>query len=226
MVDDRDILQGRRLLRQLLPWARAEARKMEGKVEANTPLGAATMAYVTEDNLGALMIYPAPLGGWHADLLFKQVPPGVPNSLGSPVAEPLRTRSEAEAYAKKLLVHALLIANQNGATAAKPAPVFLLFDWSLTLLPELYETALAAMPDMVDGYGSVAHAIERVEAVLADLAPDGFDGDAFNDWPRDRKTRLLAVLHMAALTGLFRYPPRRDTSPSGLAEAELSKTRH
>lgn len=216
---------GRKLLRDLLPWARAEARKGDVKYEDRSLLGRTTMSYVAEDNLEALSIYPAPMGGWHADLVLKHVPPGVPNVIGSPVGQPHATRAAAEASAKALLVGALTIAKQNReATVAKRPPVFILNGWSCELLPRLYEAALKHFPSRAGCYSSKETAVERIEEVLQELCPDGFDGKAFNGWGAEKKSRLLGVLHVAALTGIYVYPLRRDATPSG-HEAPVS-TRH
>lgn len=205
-----DIRAGRRRLRELLPWARAEAAKGTGRFELKSTLAKATAAYVTEDNLDALIIYPAPLGGWHADMLFKKVPPGVPNTMGTPVEKPCRTRAEAEEAAKAILVMMLTMAQQ----AQPPAPpVFMLHDFDVRLLPEAIEAAAQAFPDEPHAYESKEHAIERIEAVLAALFPEGFSGERFDALDLPNKARFLSVLHIAAVTGVFVYPPRRDKSP-------------
>jgi hypothetical protein len=37
--------------------------------------------------------------------------------------------------------------------------------------------------------------------------------EGFDDWPFQKKAALLTVLHIAALTGVFVYPMRRDGLP-------------
>lgn len=222
-MSDDHYRQGRRRLRELLPWARAEARKpgyADSEIKEQSALGRASFSHVTEDNLDALVIYPAPLGGWHADLVLKHVPPGVPNTIGSPVGSPFPTRSAAEDGAKKTLVMMLVTAARNRASpAASLPPVFILYGWSMDLLPALFEEALALFPDRADGYGSKEAAAARIEETLAALCPAGFDGVAFNDWSHGDKVALMTVLHIAALSGVFAYPLRRDAPPA-------SETRH
>jgi hypothetical protein len=212
--------RGRRLLRELLPWARAEARRDPPKFEAGSALGKATSPYVTLANLDALLVTEAPLGGWHADVVFKHVPPGVPNTMGTPVERPLRTRREAEEAGKRLLVGMCAMAARNeAAKTPPPGPVFLLHRYAIPLLPKLFELALAAMPEGAGGpgggYSSKEHATERIEETLDGLCPEGFDGAAFNAWDQAKKVELVTVLHIAALTGVFAYPSRRDATPSG-----------
>lgn len=215
-----DFARGRRLLRELLPWACAEARKADVKFTSSSALGAATSAYVTQDNLDALMITPAPLGGWHADVVLKHTPPGVPNTMGTPVERPLRTRQEAEETGKRLLVMMCVMAAKNGATKAPPPdPAFLLHGCAFTLLPAFYELSLALMPEGAGGpdggYASKERAIERIEETIGRLYPGGFNMKVWKESNRVTKTELLTVLHIAALTGVFAYPPRRDATPSG-----------
>lgn len=220
MNTDSDYIRGRRLLRELLPWAKAEARKGEAKFKATSSLGSATASYVSLENLDALLITPAPLGGWHADVVFKYTPPGIPNTMGTPVERPMRTRQEAEEAGKSILVMVCAIAASNEAAKPPPAPpAFLLNGYSFKLVPEFFELSLTIMPGGAGGpnggYPSKERAIERIEETLTELCPEGFDGKAFNGWDQDRKCALLTVLHIAALTGVFAYPPRRDATPSG-----------
>lgn len=211
-MTDPDRARGQRLLRELLPWARAEARKDDIEVELESALGKAAGTYLTEANLDALMIYPAPKGGWHADVVLKTVPPGIPNVFGTPVHKPCRTRTEAEDRGKRMLVMLLALAARN-AGAEPAAPVFMLDGWTFKLLPELYEVALAAFPDRADGYGTKLQAAGRLEAALDRLCPEGFDGAAFNKWPRGKQADLLTVIHIAVLSGLYAYPMRQDAAP-------------
>jgi hypothetical protein len=53
-----------------------------------------------------------------------------------------------------------------------------------------------------------------------------FTGDDFDKWDKELQLKLMAVLHGAALSGLYAYPQRRDASPSGLSEGEISKVLH
>jgi hypothetical protein len=222
------IEHGRWLLRELLPWARAEAKKLiaEGGMLGFElgALGAATSPYATEDNLDALVIYPAPLGGWHADVLFREVPLGVPSAMGSPVANPYKTQSEAAAAGKQLLVFILCM--EAKGKAEKKEPVFILHDCVFNLMPDAYEFLRSVDPKLVTGYGSPEKAADRIAETLAKYFPDGFSYDAFKAASPIATSRLMSVLHMAALDGLYVYPMRRDASPSGHTDAEQSRTRH
>lgn len=218
---DQEWRQGRRRLRDLLPAARAFRRNNPGEIETGNSLGAATLPHARLDNLDAMMVYPAPLGGWHADLVFKHVPPGLPNTIGSPVAKPYATRGQAEAGAMRLLAMVLQLEDER-AHAEQKSPVFLLHGFAITLPAAVYAKTLAMMPEARDGYGTVEHAIERIKDALSSLLPQEVTADALNALPREKMASLMAVLLGATLTGFYAYPPRRDVSPSGHAEAEIS----
>jgi hypothetical protein len=180
--------------------------------------------YMVETNFDALIIYPAPLGGWHADLTLN-VPPGVPNSIGSPVAEPLLTRADAMEKAKQLLVVGLQIA-AGQALVSDGNPVFLLYAMRsssrLKSLSRPSSVSRMAVP-MVRRKGR-RRGIEQVLHVLC--GDREFTGDDFEKWDKELQLKLMAVLHGAALSGLYAYPQRRDASPSGLSEGEISKVLH
>lgn len=215
-----DWRRGRRLLRDLLPWAKAEMRKLGKGVESGdmSPLGEATTANLTENNLDALLIYPAPLGGWHADVVFKNVPPGFPNSMGTPVGEPLPTRPMAEDRARKSLIGMLRMIEDAKGKGDGRKPVFLFFDGFFELQPLLFERALALAPGGAGGpnggYESQDFAIHRIEEILATWFPGGFSRKAWSESSTDARSQLMTVLHIAALTGVFAYPPRKDGVPS------------
>jgi hypothetical protein len=229
----RDLMyqQGQRRLKQLLPWARAEAKRVAGTAEykISSPLAEASMPYVTEDNLDALVIYPAPLGGFHADIVLKQVPPGMSDCFGTPVGSPCKTFAEAEESGKRSLVMALLVAADNVRNKTKQGdPVFWLDDWVFKLSAELLQKAMDTfgVTRHEAGYATEEIAIQRIEEIKADLFPNGMTKASIDGLSKDDRARLLTVLHMAAMTGIFVYPPRRDASPSGHSASEQSKVVH
>jgi hypothetical protein len=214
------INKGRVLLRTLLPWARAEARKANDS-KMTSALGLATISQLRESMLYSLAIYPAPLGGWHADVIFRGMPPGYPNAMGTPAGQPCRTFREAEEHGKGILVALCRIAAQNEREKTEPKkPVFQLYGVTIELKPEIYALALAGQPEGAGGpnggYVSKEHAIERIEETIAKLLPDGIGLDQIKTLDHMSLSRLMAVLHIASLTGVFRYPPKPDASPGSV----------
>jgi hypothetical protein len=220
-LDDDIVRAGRRRLRELLPWARAEARKdKEGRVVRGTALADAVYPYVIEKNFEALVIYRAPLGGWHADLLLKGCPPGVPNAMGSPVAQPFRTHEDAEGGARSLLVTAVRITMENAKEAAEPA--FLLYDSVITMNQDFLHGIEALRPPSY----TKERAIEMIADAITKTMPDGYSVAGFNELEHRAKSLVLSAVYVAATVGVLAYPPRRDATPSGHSAAETSQARH
>lgn len=76
-------------------------------LERGSELFDVTVPYGREDNLDRIEIYPAARGRWHADLVLRSVPIGVPSIIGTDIATAPRTRKAAEQIALQLLVHVL-----------------------------------------------------------------------------------------------------------------------
>lgn len=208
--------EARRLLQQVLPWAREQLVAGEYSAGSESPLGETTFAHITEKKLDGLHIYQGPKGGWHADITFRNMPKGIPNAIGSPVESPFRTRAEAEEAGKRLVVMALEVARQNAERAAtsKPDPVFLLHDLQFKLSGELPSVLTHFMPELKDGYGSPLQAAGRIESLLDEMCPNGFDADVFGKWDERKRMRLIVVLQAAVMSGLYVYPMRQDKAPT------------
>jgi hypothetical protein len=98
---------GRRLLRKVLPAAQAElALKGRNNLSPVSARGSATFPYFTSANLDALMIYRNG-NGWTADLVFKNIPAHIGNSMGTPDSEPLASYDAALARGITLIVNVL-----------------------------------------------------------------------------------------------------------------------
>lgn len=209
-----ELAQGVRRLRDLLPWAKAEIRKTKDDLELTLgALAKAQMRHVTEDNFEALVIYPAPMGGWHADLFFKLVPPGVPNCLGSPVANPLATKQEAEESAKRTLIVALKMEAMAAADPKPTGPAFLFYDQVLPLV----ESALAAGAWVLMGEVEKSefrqNAIKKLDSLTIEHFPNGVRYGQRGAVADEHDKALFVAAHAAALAGIFAYPLREDAAP-------------
>lgn len=95
------------------------------ELRPGTGLGRATLPHLSAKNLEAVLISPATCGGFHADLVFTAVPPGISNTLGRPVSTPEPTRQAAEATAVRIL--ALLLHRNRLDLAPSPDPERVIF---------------------------------------------------------------------------------------------------
>lgn len=214
--------RGRAVLERLLPLAQAKAAAEPPPLEEVqlSEVARVQMQYIRPDNLEAVVIHPAALGGWSCDILLKSVPAGVSNVFGTPSNSPHRTEEEAEASALPLLAFVLAAA---AAVQAEPPKgrVFDYFGFAMPL-PErglrFMEEATAENPNL--RYGSGERARERLDEITAKLFPgDRVDEETLNRLSREQLAELLVVLSMAALEGMFRYPdwPAKPPKPEGSA---------
>ena len=195
-----DLIAGRRLLQILLPRAREQLANGKATWQPMSALGRAQAPYLRIDNVDAVMIYQAPKGGWHGDVVLRSVPDGVPNVLGSPVENPCPTREMAVELVTGLL--AQIIGSEDTAKEMGP-PAFLFHGFEFTLIPELMMIAPA--------YESVDHALNRLAETEREVFPTGVPTDEIVI--DGGKARLISVIYMAAKTGVFRYPPKLDAEP-------------
>lgn len=193
------------LLKRLIARADDEP-KDRFKATFSSPIAKAQKPYITRDNLGGMLVYPAPLGGWHADLVLKKTPPGVLNSFGTPVTDPPKTKEEAMRVAYGLVQIALAMAAENEAapSEAEPAdPAFILCDVIVfPLHPELLRRMAAAAPPPNE-----VRALRRLEEVMMQLF--GRHDPTFEEvdtLDHERRSLLLSVIYIAALHGILRYP--------------------
>jgi hypothetical protein len=204
--------QGRRRLRDLLPAARAQVRNGQYSAKTGSDLGSTTMAHIREENIAAVTVTRTPLGGWSTDVLFRNMPPGIPNKLGTPVETPFRTREEAEAAALPLLTYMLVMAERNKASAPPGKdPVFLLYGHTIRLSAAIYHQTGGTE---ANGYGNPDAAADRLETFLSEHCPQGFSNAIWASWPPLTQATLMAILHTAALSGLYRYPPSQHRKPA------------
>ena len=206
MVDISDIAmrQGRRRLAALLPATRAQARRAiesgEPGLKSLSMIAEAALAAVSEDNLFALVVHQAPLGGWSAEVVFRDMPAGISNVMGTPSGHPLETREEAEEAVHAILL-GILITVSMGSGRMKP-PVFELHGFSLDLDP----VALAAAHALGELLPTKEQAGQALEALVANLFPDGVTKERLDSLKETEGVPLLSAIYTASACGLLRYP--------------------
>ena len=220
-MTDQLLRQGVRRLRAWLPAARAAVARADWQWRETSAIAKGMLPHISEDRLRAVCIYPAPLGGWHADIVLKNMPPGVPDVVGTPVGLPKATREEAEATARDLLQIVLATARQNATGSQHPAPppAFILYGHPIRLAPALLAEFAATRPGQATSSDRKAFALGLIAGILDEVGPEGFDGTVFLSWSPSRRAELLAAFHLAALAGVMRYPPLEPASPSGHGKA-------
>ena len=203
-------MAGRRLLKRLLPEAIEKAKSDSMEAEQRSEIAIRMAQVLTLDNLDALVIHEGALGGWHIDLVFKNMPTGYPTVMGSPVAMPYRTLQEALDTAPDLLACFVKIALSKKDKVSDP--VFEFHGASFTISPRALEV-LIGQGLLASGYDA-DKAIDRLHQLETTLLPGGFSDASWKKLTKDEKMLFIANFHMASATGLFRYPVREAASPS------------
>lgn len=186
-----------------LPWARGEARKTDGQLEPESALGDASFSALRDEAmLEAILIYQGINGGWHGDIVLKDMPRGMPNVLGSPVGEPHRTRHQAEKSVRLLLVGLLRKIAENQASGEPPkSAVFLYYGHPFKLSHEAFK-----MIDRMKWVQSEEDALRRIEDVTTRLLPNGATREAWEALAQPQRAQVMMAIHLAAATGISRYP--------------------
>jgi hypothetical protein len=205
------LARGRRLLKSLLPKAKAMVRNGEnaGTLEARSALARSAMAHINEKNLDALMIYEMPTGSgcWHADIILKKVNAGVSNSFGSPASSPLFSREEAIQFGVDLLATIIGsdFAAKNAKAAQKDVRAFLLHGVEFEIPGKILDE-LSMVPELLNNYGSELAARNRLDEVIRTFMPEGLSKEAFDALPLESQLRVISVIGLCMLSGINRHP--------------------
>ena len=211
------LYEGVQRLRAMLPEAVAEAERefKQWRLTQRTVTARSMFPHVRRDNLKALVVYEGSKGGWHADLVLETVPPGVADAMGTPVQSPLRTRDEAVAAGRNILLMALVQELQREQLPSEPEPplAFVLFGFDILLSSETLGR-FDKLPRPWPGYETPANTIIRVALLVARWFPSGVSAEALDALSPEGKRRLMATLHLAALSGVSHFPPHEDRPPA------------
>lgn len=217
----RDYSAGRARLREFLPLARKKARELYSYPEPTglapqTMLAMSFLRHLSEQNLDSLVVYQRAPGQWHADVILKSTPAGVPNAFGTPADCPSSTREEAERGGFDLLVKLCLteLEHQLGSRdmQEKDIRVFRLYDMEFSIPGELV--------DKLESIGRFP-APQRAERILVEALADLCNGSDFSEQiyqAAAETTRLKILGGMVAMLACnrFRYPEagaaRRSTA--------------
>lgn len=201
--------RAKRLMREVLPQAKALSRKSGGSgFIPRSGLASGMAPYLKAENLEALHVYEGDCGGWLADVELKRVPRGVANILGTRIAAPHATRDEALREAICLLASIILSPSQPDADEG--VRWFYLNGFPVPVPTEAIERAEEAGVEPP----SKEAAIEMLEAGCKDLfggMPSEHHLDELAEEAQhgrvERFARLMALACGALLAGVLRYPP-------------------
>lgn len=198
------------LLAKLLPEAIRRAPEMDLVESQASPLGANTFKHIHIDRVAGVHVYQGDRGGWYFDLSFKDLPPGVPNVLGQPVAYPLETKEEAINGAISMLAMLVktrdkILPRHDDAEAVFP------FDDVVISLPSDLIRTLAAAPFPPPEYEYVRG---RLDEIRRQFAEDGtMTGEVMDKLTEDQRMEVFTVVAMAICRGIARWPQSEEGVP-------------
>ena len=207
-------MRARRLLASIMEEARKEADKGGFETGHASHLFENMARYLDEDKLDGIHIYPAPLGGWHTDLSFKDMPTGTPPVVGTPKAHPCKSREEAVDTAVQMLAAIIGdIRNKDDQDANGERTAAFEID-SVTLyvpVDMLDEIRSAAGPTGLPADDYVRSRLDETRKKFG--GKRGIDADVMESLTHEQKMELHVVAAMALLAGFIRWPESMDMAP-------------
>lgn len=207
-------IRARRLLEQMMPRALEQASAKKGFEPGDaSDLFKALRPYIRTEILEGVHVYRTRLGGWHADVVLKDVLPlGLPRILGTATALPCATRSEAEQSAVAILAVLIGLARENERKGEPQKPgdaVFMLDDLSLRIPIAMLEELVATI-----GMPDTEYVLKRLSEIRQELTDrPKLDEAAVRRLDPEQMASLHAVAAMALLAGIPRWPQPEDAPP-------------
>jgi hypothetical protein len=187
----------RSLLRDLLPGARRLAETMT--TQRPTPVGADLMAFLTEAHVDDVRIVEGRKGGYLAQILLKDIPLGLPRSVGTHRRMPHTTRQLAIDHGKRMLAEIV----RAKPAASAPEGLFRLSHQTFVLGGD---KLLAASRGPIPAH--------EVPLILATIYKKYFTGESsvgyrrpYDTLPDGERREIEIALYQAAVNGVLEYPP-------------------
>lgn len=205
-------------LEKAIKRVKASTSYKEGKYSADaySLLAQSMLPHLKKNSMKALHVYEADLGGWHCDLELRGMPPGINSVLGTPVAMPCETREKAEEFGDLIVASILSFIEKGSSTPIDPSlkdgkiTYFEFHRHSFPLPIEMLEFMKTVAPPDIDE----AYAQKRLRDMEALYVVDGeFDGERWNNLPKETKLEFISVLVVATLHGIPRWPPNEAAPP-------------
>ena len=200
------------------------------KMESLSGVAEASRYFMRIENAVELHIYSEGPERWYADIVFKDVPKGYSNIIGTPVKAPVRTQAEAIEYAKAML----LMLRDAEPPKERPAEIVFPFDGvNLSIPEELYQELYKKKEEMKDTFSDeyIVDLMERARARIGGrITVELFNAAA----PEDRTAVMVAAM-ICSLSGRIRWPEfvfdeEEDRGshamiyPEDMSEEEIRKT--
>ncbi|MEE9481648.1 hypothetical protein [Methylobacterium ajmalii] len=180
------------------------------QVEARSNLFAASEAYWQLSKAAGVHLYQEG-GGWHADLEFKGLPPGVPRIVGTP--EPVPTRAEAVESVVEMMS---MCAQRDGITPPDPKTGLRWFrfdDHEVPVDPEMLEHFASRVSVVAFDAAHIRKELDLLRADIAGDAPVTAEAWAAADFQLRYDACRMCCAAMAFGIMQVSYDPQADLEP-------------
>lgn len=172
--------------------------------------------YARIENVSGVEIYQTPAkDGWIADILLRNVPDGMSDAFGTAIAEPLRTRAEAEDCALHLLAITIVNSAKSPAPEPNPTRVFVWGDATCSISAAMYEAVSTDKLFVAVPIDDRAVEARRLLGLLHAKLFAGKSVSAVIDAGVD-SALLWSAMILALSAGILRWPERQYGSPATL----------
>lgn len=205
-------MKARALLRKLLPEAsrRADEMPSTGGMAESSAIFDRMAEHISEDGIAGVHVYPAPKGGWHADVAFDGLPEGIPPVAGTPKSMPCASRDEALEAALGILSLMLSVIRTRKAAPGKAEDAAFIFEETVLRVP----TAMLDSISKMAGKPEEGFAARRLSEIAAELGLESpVTPEKLSRIGHDAVVRLHAVAAMGLLSGIYRWPENEDAPP-------------
>ena len=204
-------IRARRLLKASLPHARkiVESGTLTETTAASS-LGANSLQYYSIEKCDGMHVYQGAKGGWFCDFAFVDLPPGIPDAIGTPVSFP--EKSQADAVLRGVDMLAMIMANKPDPPSTEDAVAMFPIDDLVVHIPirVLEEIKRAADGEKPEQDYVLTRLTEFRKTYTGDGPVTSELADAF---PQEVLRELQVLCTMALLSGLVRDPPYLEAAP-------------
>jgi hypothetical protein len=187
-----------RLLKEIASIPKSDSMHME----AMSGLAKAGRFFMRLENVEGVHIYAEGPERWYADVVFKDVPAGYSNMIGTPTKAPVRTQAEAEDYAKTMLI----MLRDSPVPEERPDEIIFPFDNVSLPIPENLYRELVKARDAVGQEFSLEYITDLMERARARIGGP-ITVDRFNAASQDDRLFVLTAATLCSLSGHIRWPP-------------------
>lgn len=206
------------LLRQLMPAALERARLLASQgatVGAGSTLGKAASPWFVLSNVAGVRIVQGRIGGWLADILLAEVPAGLPDAFGTPVASPLPDRDSALEAAVTMLAMAALAEPADTRQAPLPDPVLVLHGVFVTVPRVLLDACDAERSGGAGEAPNRPRARAELDRFVSDICPAGpLTAKHLEELGEAGRARLYDAACAALSAGILIHPAPDPGSPA------------